>query len=171
MVSLTCLKTTIEGNNVQIGSRNIASSPIKINIKIRLGKRSEQRKFGRSIFMVSIPRDKNMNSTLDIAVIQTRCSPDGEANVDVTVGQIVDAARAGAKLICLQELFASTYFCQSENHEHFNLAQSIPGVITDRLSKLARELRIVIIAPLFERRAAGLFHNSAVIIESDGSLL
>ncbi len=121
--------------------------------------------------MVSIPRDKNMNSTLDIAVIQTTCSPDGEANVDATVGQIVDAAGAGAKLICLQELFASTYFCQSENHEHFNLAQSIPGAITDRLSKLARDLRIVIIAPLFERRAAGLFHNSAVIIESDGSLL
>ena len=70
--------------------------------------------------MVSIPRDKNMNSTLDIAVIQATCRSDGEANLRATVGQIVDAAGAGAKLICLQELFASTYFCQSENHEHFD---------------------------------------------------
>ncbi len=121
--------------------------------------------------MVSNPRDKNMNSTLDIAVIQTTCTSNGEANLSATIGQIVDAAGAGAKLICLQELFASTYFCQSENHEHFKLAQSIPGAITNQLSELARELQVVIIAPVFERRAAGLFHNSAVIIESDGSLL
>ncbi|MDA7858393.1 carbon-nitrogen hydrolase [Mariniblastus sp.] len=112
-----------------------------------------------------------MNSTLDIAVIQTTCTSNGETNLEVTVGQIVDAAKSGAKLICLQELFASAYFCQSENHEHFNLAQPIPGAITDRLSELAKELQVVIIAPVFERRAAGLFHNSAVIIESDGSLL
>ncbi len=112
-----------------------------------------------------------MKPTLTVAAIQLGCSTNVPANIETTIAQIVDAAAGGAKLICLQELFASRYFCQSEDHEHFNLAESIPGPTTDRIVELARKLGVVIIVPMFERRAAGLFHNSAVVIESDGSIL
>lgn len=112
-----------------------------------------------------------MNSSLTVAAIQLDCSDSVSANIDATIAQIVDAAKAGANLICLQELFACRYFCQSEDHGQFRLAESIPGPTTDRLSAIARELGIVIIAPQFERRAAGLFHNTAAVIDSDGSLL
>jgi N-carbamoylputrescine amidase len=112
-----------------------------------------------------------MKTTLTVATIQLDCSADVSANTEMTIAQIVDAAAAGAKLICLQELFASRYFCQSEDHEQFKLAESIPGSTTERLAEFARKLGVVIIVPLFERRATGLFHNSAVLIESDGSIL
>lgn len=112
-----------------------------------------------------------MKTPVTVAAIQLDCSADVPANIELTIAQIVDAATAGAKLICLQELFASRYFCQSEDHDQFNLAESIPGQTTDRLAEVARKLGVVIIVPLFERRAAGMFHNSAVVIESDGSIL
>lgn len=112
-----------------------------------------------------------MKSILTVAAIQLDCSSDIQSNIDRTIAQIVDAAATGANLICLQELFASRYFCQSENHEQFNLAESIPGPTTDKLAAIARKLGVVIIVPMFERRAAGLFHNTAVVIESDGSVV
>lgn len=112
-----------------------------------------------------------MKTTLTVATIQLDCSADVSANTEMTIAQIVDAAAAGAKLICLQELFASRYFCQSEDHEQFRLAESIPGPTTETIAEYARKLSVVIIVPLFERRATGLFHNSAVVIESDGSIL
>jgi N-carbamoylputrescine amidase len=108
--------------------------------------------------------------TVSVAAIQLPCVSDTEENLNRTAAAITKAASEGANLICLQELFSSLYFCQSEDHEQFKLAQSIPGPITDRISSLAAELKVVIVAGVFERRAPGLFHNSAVVIESDGSI-
>lgn len=108
--------------------------------------------------------------TVSVAAIQLPCVSDIEENLNRTASAITKAASEGANLICLQELFSCLYFCQSEDHEQFKLAQSIPGPITDRISSLAAELKVVIVAGVFERRAPGLFHNSAVVIESDGSI-
>lgn len=109
-------------------------------------------------------------NNLSIAALQSACSDDLSTNLRQTEQQIVRAADDGARLICLQELFASKYFCQSEDHSQFQLAESIPGPTTERLSKIAQQKQVVIVAGIFERRTAGLFHNSAVVIDSDGSL-
>jgi N-carbamoylputrescine amidase len=85
--------------------------------------------------------------------------------------RIREAARQGAQIVCLQELFSSLYFCQEENPDWFDLAEPIPGPTTEELSKVARDSNIVIVASLFERRAAGVYHNTAAVIEADGSLL
>ncbi len=81
------------------------------------------------------------------------------------------AAREGAQIICTQELFRSQYFCQSENHDYFRLAEKIPGPSTEALSRLARRRKVVIVASVFEKRAAGVYHNTAAVIDADGSLL
>lgn len=112
----------------------------------------------------------NSSKSVSVAAIQLPCVSDASANLKNTIAAIRKSAADGAKLICLQELFSCLYFCQSEDHEQFNLAETIPGPTTDQISSLAAELGVVIIAPVFERRAPGLFHNSAVIIESDGSV-
>jgi N-carbamoylputrescine amidase len=83
---------------------------------------------------------------------------------------IREAAKRGAQIVCLQELFRTQYFCREENHDNFDLAEPIPGPTTDTLGKLAGELRVVIVASLFERRAAGLYHNTAAVLDADGSL-
>jgi N-carbamoylputrescine amidase len=106
-----------------------------------------------------------------LGLIQTRCSPDPAENFARTAAKIAQAAKQGARIICTQELFTSEYFCQSENHDHFKLAEPIPGPSTDALQKLARRHRAVIIASLFEKRAAGLYHNTAAIIDAGGRLL
>ena len=111
------------------------------------------------------------SKTTSVAAIQLSCGDDVQANLVKTVAQIEAAAQSGAQLICLQELFASTYFCQSEDHEKFKLAETIPGPTTNALSDVAKRLGVVIVGGVFERRAAGVFHNSAVVIESDGSIL
>ena len=126
-------------------------------------------------------RVKAMNTTktsstpspgpIKVAAIQLTCSDNVDDNIDRTIDQIVSAASAGANLICLQELFSSRYFCQSEDHDQFALAESIPGPTTQRLCEVAASNDVVIVARLFERRTAGLFHNSAVVIESDGSIV
>jgi len=108
---------------------------------------------------------------ISVAAIQTTCSSDVQQNVEKTVELIADAARQGAQLICLQELFNSLYFCQSEDHEQFRLAESIPGPTIDRIAKVAAQHQVVVVAGIFERRAPGLFHNSAAVIERDGSIL
>ena len=107
---------------------------------------------------------------LKVAAIQLNCTPDIADNIQRTEEQIRQAAAQGVRIICLQELFYSLYFCQSEDHQHFQLAEPIDGPTTQRLCKLASELKIVIVAGLFERRAAGLYHNSAVVIDTDGSV-
>lgn len=107
---------------------------------------------------------------VSVAAIQMRCSIDIDDNLDRALQAIADAAKNGAKLICLQELFSSRYFCQSEDHDQFQLAESIPGRTTEALAKAAAQHQVVIVGGLFERRSAGLFHNSAVVFETDGSL-
>jgi N-carbamoylputrescine amidase len=105
-----------------------------------------------------------------IGLIQMSCSADTAANLDKAADRVREAARAGAQIICLPELFGAQYFCQREDHALFDIAEPIPGPSTERLSAVAREEGIVLIASLFERRAAGLYHNTAAILEADGSL-
>jgi N-carbamoylputrescine amidase len=114
---------------------------------------------------------KLSSSTVTIGLVQSRCSPNPEANLKKTLSQIERAARQGAKIICTQELFRSWYFCQSEDHANFKLAESIPGPTTDAFAKLAKKLSVVLIASIFEKRAAGVYHNSAAVLDADGSLL
>jgi hypothetical protein len=111
------------------------------------------------------------NSTVTLGLVQAACAPSPAANLKRTLAAVTRAAQAGAQIICTQELFRSQYFCQSEDHAHFALAEPIPGPSTTAFQKLARQHRVVIIASLFERRAAGLYHNTAAIIDADGSLL
>jgi len=106
-----------------------------------------------------------------IGLIQTDVSVSLDANLKKTLGLVERAARSGAQIICTQELFRSQYFCQSENHANFQLAEKIPGPSTDALQKLAKKHKVVIIASLFEKRASGVYHNTAAIIDADGALL
>jgi N-carbamoylputrescine amidase len=96
---------------------------------------------------------------------------DPAQNLDRAISGIRDAAAKGAQIVCLQELFQSVYFCQVEDHKYFALGESIPGPATELLGKVAAELRVVIVASLFERRSAGLYHNTAAILDADGTLL
>jgi N-carbamoylputrescine amidase len=114
---------------------------------------------------------KSKTGPVLLGLIQTHCSPDPAENFDRACGLISRAAAQGARIICTQELFRSQYFCQSENHDFFKLAETIPGPGTAALGKLARRHRAVIIASLFEKRAAGVYHNTAAIIGPDGRLL
>src|SRR5207237_7475410 len=114
---------------------------------------------------------KRSSSTVALALLQTRCSPDPEANLKKTLRAAERAAGAGAQIICTHELFLSRYFCQSEHHKYFALAQPIPGPSTDALQKLAKKHNVVVIASLFEKRTSGLYHNTAAIIDADGSIL
>jgi N-carbamoylputrescine amidase len=111
------------------------------------------------------------SSIIKVGLVQTACSPDPKANLNKTLTAVERAARQGAKIICTQELFRSQYFCQSEDHKYFKLAEPIPGPSTQAFQKLAKKHRAVIIASLFEKRAAGVYHNTAAIIDADGSLL
>jgi N-carbamoylputrescine amidase len=112
-----------------------------------------------------------MSEKLVVGLLQRQCSKDPAANLAGTVEAIRVASKRGAQIVCLEELFRSQYFCREENADNFDLAESIPGSTTEALSKLARDLRIVIIGSIFERRAAGLYHNTAVVLDADGALL
>ncbi len=107
-------------------------------------------------------------SRLPVALIQQSCNRDTAATLAHTCDMIRQAATAGARLVALQELHTGPYFCQTEETELFDRAEPIPGPTTDRLGALAGELGIVLVASLFERRAAGLYHNTAVVFEADG---
>ena len=106
-----------------------------------------------------------------VGLIQMSGSPEPGENLEKAVRGVREAAAQGAQIICLQELFRSNYFCQSEDAACFGLAEPVPGPSTELLSVLAAELDVVVIAPVFERRAAGLYHNSAVVIDAGGALL
>jgi N-carbamoylputrescine amidase len=108
---------------------------------------------------------------LKIGLVQMRCSSNPSENLSNAERLVREAARRGAKIICLQEIFTTQYFCQVEDHKYFQFAESIPGPSTEQLSRVAKELEIVIVAPLFEKRAAGLYHNTAAIIDADGRYL
>ncbi len=114
---------------------------------------------------------KRRNTTVTLGLLQHACSEKPEANLKKTLAAAERAAKDGAQIICTQELFRSQYFCQSEDHSYFDLAERIPGPSTQAFQRLARKYKVVIIASLFEKRAAGLYHNTAVIIDADGSIL
>jgi N-carbamoylputrescine amidase len=112
-----------------------------------------------------------MAEKFTVGLIQMSCSTDPRENLAKAEARIQEAAKRGAQIICLQELFRSQYFCREENADLFELAEAIPGPSTDALSKLARSLNVAIIGSLFERRAPGIYHNTAAILDADGSLL
>ena len=106
-----------------------------------------------------------------VALVQMQCGTDPSANLKKAIHFIRDAAMQGAEIVCLPELFRSQYFCQSEDHANFALAEEIPGPTTNSLGEVARDNEIVIVASLFEKRAAGVYHNTAAIIDADGKFL
>jgi len=108
---------------------------------------------------------------IPVALIQMQCTANKQENVKKAMDLSRQAAAKGAKIICLQELFSSLYFCDTENYDHFALADAIPGEVTDVWGKLAAELKVVIIASLFEKRAQGLYHNTTAVLDADGSYL
>lgn len=112
-----------------------------------------------------------MNKKINIGLVQMSCTVDVQANMQKAIAGIREAALKGANIVCLQELFTSLYFCDVEDHENFKLAEPIPGPSTDILSAVAKELGVVIIASLFEKRAAGLYHNTTAVLDADGAYL
>ena len=111
------------------------------------------------------------SSVVRLALLQAHASPDPAANLKKTLQMAERAAKDGANIICTQELFRSQYFCQTEDHEYFKLAESIPGPTTDAFRKLAKKHGVVVVASLFEKRASGVYHNTAAVIDATGELL
>ncbi len=111
-----------------------------------------------------------MPKRFTLGLIQMRMTPSPDENLAAGVRHVREAARRGAQVICLPELFRSQYFCQSEIHANFDLAEPVPGPTTDALGAAARELGVVVVAPVFERRAPGVYHNSAAILDADGAV-
>jgi N-carbamoylputrescine amidase len=110
-----------------------------------------------------------MSRVVRIGFVQSACTPSREGNVEQALAGIAAAARAGAEVVCLQELFAGEYPCQAEDHGKFAEAEAVPGPLTERLARAAREHGVVLVGSVFERRTPGLFHNTAVIFDADGS--
>ncbi|MDQ2936079.1 MAG: carbon-nitrogen hydrolase [Acidobacteriota bacterium] len=113
---------------------------------------------------------KSKSNSVKVGLIQMSCDQKPESNLKKAIARIGEAAKTGAQIICLQELFRSQYFCQTEDVELFKLAETIPGPTTDALSKIAQQKKVVIVASLFEKRAAGVYHNTAVIIDASGKI-
>ena len=112
-----------------------------------------------------------MQANLIVTAIQQPCHhTDRQTNLDYSIAKIHEAAEQHADLVVLPELHLGPYFCQNEDHQHFDLAQPIPGETTDVLSQIAKKLKIVIVSTIFEKRAAGLYHNTAVVFDKDGSI-
>ena len=111
------------------------------------------------------------NRKVKVGIAQLKCEKDKQTNINKAVAKIRELAQDGAQIICLQELFASLYFCDVEDYNNFTLAETIPGPTTELFSSLAKELNVVIVASLFEKRAEGLYHNTAAVIDADGSYL
>lgn len=110
-------------------------------------------------------------SKVKVGLVQMSCVKDAQPNLDKAIAGIRDAAAKGAQIVCLQELFTSLYFCDVEDYENFKLAETIPGPTTDSLAQVARELNVVIIASLFEKRTSGLYHNTTAVLDADGTYL
>ena len=110
-------------------------------------------------------------STVHVGLVQMTCTASKEENLRKAIEKTREAASKGAQIVCLQELFTSLYFCDEENYDNFSLAETIPGPSTDSLGALAKELGVVIIASLFEKRAQGLYHNTTAVLDADGAYL
>ncbi|MFV1993030.1 MAG: carbon-nitrogen hydrolase [Acidiferrobacterales bacterium] len=113
---------------------------------------------------------KKISEVFKVALVQQDCTKNQEKNLAKSIAEIQSAAQAGAQLVVLQELHSNLYFCQSEDSENFDLAETIPGPLTEKLSGAAKENKIVIVGSVFEKRAASIYHNTAVVLDSDGSL-
>jgi N-carbamoylputrescine amidase len=111
-----------------------------------------------------------MKSKIIVSAVQQRCDQDRQSNLDFSIGQIHAAAALNADLVVLPELHLGPYFCQNEDYQHYALAQSIPGPTTEILADVAKKLGIVIVSTIFEKRAPGLYHNTAVVFDKDGSI-
>ena len=111
-----------------------------------------------------------MQRKFTIGLIQMACVPDPQENLRRAELRVKEAADQGAEVICLPELFRSQYFCQREDAALFDLAEPVPGPTTEALGRIAREKQVIVIAPVFERRAAGVYHNSAAIIDANGEV-
>jgi len=112
-----------------------------------------------------------MRPPFTVAIIQDSVAADAHATVEATIARIREAAARGAQVICLKELFNAAYFAKSQKHDRFDIAETIPGPTTDALAKIAKELKVVLIVPIFEKQAKGVYRNSAAIIDADGALL
>ncbi len=112
-----------------------------------------------------------MDRKVKVGLVQTSCTANKQENLDKAISKIREVAQKGAQVICLQELFTSLYFCDVEDYDNFRLAESIPGPSSDALSAVAKELNVVIIASLFEKRTEGLYHNTTAVLDADGSYL
>ena len=109
-------------------------------------------------------------STITVGLVQMACSPEADKNLTSAIESICAAAKKGAQIIRLPELFLTQYFCQTEDTQNFSLAEPLPGPTSETLSKLAKELEIVLVVPLFEKRTQGIYHNTAIVIDADGSV-
>ena len=114
--------------------------------------------------------DNTNESTISVGLVQMACSPDASKNLEKAVDSIRAAAKQGAQIICLPELFLTQYFCQTEDPDNFSLAEPLPSPTSTTLSNLAKELQVVLIVPLFEKRTQGIYHNTAIVIDVDGSI-
>ena len=112
-----------------------------------------------------------MANKFTVGLVQLACTPDPALNLKQAVARVEEAARAGAQIVCLPELFRSQYFCQREDAALFDLAEPVPGPSTEAMRALAKQARVVIVAPVFERRAAGVYHNSAAVIDASGEIV
>ena len=111
-----------------------------------------------------------MAEKFSVGLIQMACGPDPEKNVAHAADMVRDAAAHGAQVICLPELFRTQYFCQREDAALFDLAEPVPGPTTNKLAEVARAAKAVVVVSVFERRAAGIYHNTAVVLDADGSV-
>src|SRR3989454_6548839 len=116
-----------------------------------------------------MPKQPKMNS-VGVGLVQMSCDPKPATNLKKAIARIGEAAKEGAQIVCVQELFRSQYFCQNEDIKNFTLAELIPGPSTEALREVARQKKVVIVASLFEKRTAGIYHNTAVIIDADGKI-
>lgn len=126
--------------------------------------------------MASVPEETPPSATdraptFRVGLVQSRACPTPELALEGAIRGLEEAARRGAQVICLQELFLHPYFCQTHDPRHFELAEAVPGPTTQALSRVARRLEVVVVAPLFELRAPGQYHNSAAVIDADGEIL
>ena len=112
-----------------------------------------------------------MSRVVNVGTVQMSCTKNPEKNLGRAIEKIREAAGKGAQIVCLQELFTSLYFCDSEDYENFKLAEPVPGPSTESLSTLAKELGVVIIASLFEKRTNGIYHNTTAVLDADGAYL
>ena len=120
---------------------------------------------------ISLKPKSNRDSRFKVGLVQMSCSTDTNVNLNKAIEGVRKAAAQGAEIVCLPELFRSQYFCREENPELFSLAEPIPGPSTEALSSVAKELRVAIVASLFEKRAQGLYHNTAAVLDADGELI